>query len=227
MMTSNVHLYKSVPFDPVRDFAPITYIGANIIGLAVHTELAVNTVAELIAHAKANPGVLQYGSSGIASPHHLAGELLRRKTGINIIHVPYRGGGPAASDLAGGHIKMAFLSLSAAVPLLPSGKVRILAVVEKNRYAGMPDVPTVGETVPGFEMTSWLGLFAPAGTPAPVIARLNDTVGRILLMPAVKEKLAALGIAAAPGAPEELAAVVREGLAVRSELIKAANIQPE
>ena len=169
MLTSNVYLYKNTPFDPVKDFAPITNAGANIICLAVHVDLPVNSVAELIAYAKANPGKLQYGSSGTGSPHHLAGELLRQKTGIDIVHVPYRGGGATINDLIGGHIKVAFLSLSTAVPHLATGKIRILAVVEKTRYAAMPDIPTIGETVPGFEMSSWLGFFAPAATPAPLI----------------------------------------------------------
>ena len=148
MLTSNVYLFKNMPFDPVKDFAPITNGGANIICLAVSTQLPVASVPELIAYAKANPGKLQYGSSGIASPHHLSGELLAQKTGIQIVHVPYRGGGPAANDLLGGHISMAFLSLSSAVPLLTSGKIRILAVVEKTRYAAMPDIPTIGRDRP-------------------------------------------------------------------------------
>jgi tripartite-type tricarboxylate transporter receptor subunit TctC len=225
IMTSNVFLYKNTPFDPVKDFAPITNAGANIICLTVHVDLPVNSVAELIAYAKANPGKLQYGSSGIGSPHHLAGELLRQKTGIDIVHVPYRGGGATINDLLGGHIKVAFLSLSSAVPHLSSGKIRIVAVVEKSRYAAMPDVPTIGETVPGFEMSSWLGFFAPAGTP--LITRLNEAMVKVLTTDAVKEKLAALGLVVAPSTPAELAATVREGLAVRGELVKAANIQAE
>jgi tripartite-type tricarboxylate transporter receptor subunit TctC len=111
LMTSNVHLYKSMPFDPQKDFAPITIAGANIICLAVHADLPVKTVPELIAYAKANPGALKYGTPGVASPHHLSGELLATKTGVQIVHVPYRGGGPAGNDLVGGHINMAFLSL--------------------------------------------------------------------------------------------------------------------
>src|SRR6266542_604921 len=180
IMTSNVFLYKNTPFDPVKDFAPITNAGANIICLAVHVDLPVNSVVELIAYAKANPGKLQYGSSGIGSPHHLAGELFREKTGIDIVHVPYCGGGA-----------------------------------------------TIGKTVPGFEMSSWLGFFVPAGTPAPLITRLNEAMVKVLTTDAVKEKLAALGLAVAPSTPAELAAVVREGLAVRGELVKAANIQAE
>jgi tripartite-type tricarboxylate transporter receptor subunit TctC len=225
IMTSNVFLYKNTPFDPVKDFAPITNAGANIICLTVHVDLPVNSVAGLIAYAKANPGKLQYGSSGIGSPHHLAGELLRQKTGIDIVHVPYRGGGATINDLLGGHIKVAFLSLSSAVPHLGSGKIRIVAVVEKSRYAAMPDVPTIGETVPGFEMSSWLGFFAPAGTP--LVTRLNEAMVKVLTTDAVKEKLAALGLVVAPSTPAELAATVREGLAVRGELVRAANIQAE
>jgi tripartite-type tricarboxylate transporter receptor subunit TctC len=227
LMTSNVHLYKSMPFDPQKDFAPITVAGANIIGLAVHADLPVKAVPELLAYAKANPGALKYGTPGVASPHHLSGELLALKTGVKLVHVPYRGGGPAGNDLVGGHINMAFLSLSTAVPLVATGKIRIVALVEKNRYAAMPDVPTIGETVPGFEMSSWLGVFAPAGTPAPLIARLNDTIQKILTDPPVKEKLAGLGLVVAPVSPAELAAMIKEGHEVRGALVKAANIQPE
>ena len=175
LMTSNPHLYKNMGFDPVKDFAPITVAGTNIICLAVHADVPVKTMPELIAYAKANPEKLKYGTPGAASPHHLSGELLALKTGIRIVHVPYRGGGPAANDLLGGHIPMAFLSLASAVPQLPTGKIRIVALVDKERYAAMPDVPTIGETVPGFDMSSWLGVFAPAGTPAPLVAQLNDT----------------------------------------------------
>jgi tripartite-type tricarboxylate transporter receptor subunit TctC len=227
MMTSNTYLYKNMPFDPVKDFAPIANAGANIICLAVNSQLPVASVTELVAYAKANPNKLQYGSPGIASPHHLSGELLAQKAGIAIVHVPYRGGGPAANDLLGGHINMAFLSLSSAVPQLSTGKVRILALVEKSRYPAMPDVPTIGETIPGFEMSSWLGFFAPAATPEPVIARLNAAIVKILTADAVKEKLAGLGLVVAPSTPAELAAIIKDGLAVRGALVKAANIQPE
>ena len=227
IMTSNVYLFKDIQFDPVKDFKPITNAGANIIGLAVSDDLPVKNVAELIAYAKANPGKLNYGSSGLGSPHHLAGELLRKLAGVEITHVPYKGGGAAINDLLGGHIPMAFLSMSAAVPALATGKIRLLAVVEKTRYAGMPDIPTIGETVPGFEMSSWLGVFAPAGTPDAIVARLNTEIGKILSDSAVKEKFAVLGFAAAGSTPEELANTVKSGLEVRGQLIKAAGIQQE
>jgi tripartite-type tricarboxylate transporter receptor subunit TctC len=226
-LTSNVFLYRHTPFDPVKDFAPVMNFGANIICLAVNADLPIKSVADVIAYAKANPGKLSYGSSGAGSPHHLAGELLHQKAGIEITHIPYKGGGAAVTDLLGGHIGMAFLSLSAAVPQAKSGKIRIIAVVEKTRYAAMPDVPTIGETVPGFEMSSWVGLFAPAGTPQPIIAQLNAAIAKILNTESVKAKLANLGLVVVASSPDELAETVKDGLKVRGELVKAAGIQPE
>ncbi|MCC6778018.1 MAG: tripartite tricarboxylate transporter substrate binding protein [Hyphomicrobiales bacterium] len=227
LMTTNSHLYKSVPFDPVKDFAPVIYGGANIICLAVYDDFPAKSVAELIAWAKANPGKLNYAHTGVGSPHHLAGELLRQQAGIAIVHVPYRGGGAAINDLVGGHVKVAFLSLSVAVPHIASGKIRILAVVEKDRYPPLREVPTVAETLPGFEMTSWHAFFAPVATPAPLVARLNAAIGKVLNTDAVKEKLAGFGVAVSTGSPEELAQIVKNGLEVRGRLVKAANIQPE
>ena len=226
-LTSNVFLYKHTPFDPVKDFAPIINAGANIICLAVNAELPIKTVADLIAYAKKNPGRLSYGTSGVGSPHHLSGELLHQKAGIEITHIPYKGGGAAVNDLLGGHIGMAFLSLSAAVPHMNTGKIRIVAVVEKTRYAALPEIPTVGETVPGFEMSSWVGVFAPAGTPPDIVAKLNDAIAKVLKTDAVRTKLANLGLVVQAGSPAELAETVKDGLKVRGELVKAAGIQPE
>jgi tripartite-type tricarboxylate transporter receptor subunit TctC len=211
----------------VKDFAPITNAGANIIVLAVHADVPAKSVAELVAYAKANPGKLQFGSSGVASPHQLAGELLKLKTGIDIVHVPYRGGALSANDLAGGHIPMAFVSYSSVAGLMPTGKVRILGVVERTRYAGLPDVPTVGETVPGFEMSSWLGFFAPAGTPGPIVSRLHDEFVKALQDNQVKERLAAVGLAVVAGTPADLAETISNGIALRGELVKAAKIEPQ
>jgi len=226
-MASNVHLYRHAGFDPTKDFAPVAYVGANIICLAVNADLPVKSVADLIAYAKKNPGKLSYGTSGVGSPHHLAGELLHQMAGIDITHIPYKGGGAAVNDLLGGHIGMAFLSLSAAVPHMNTGKIRIVAVVEKARYAALPDIPTIGETVPGFEMSSWVGIFAPAGTPPDIVAKLNDAMAKVLKTDAVKAKLANLGLVVQAGTPAELAEIVKDGLRVRGELVKAAGIQPE
>ena len=227
MMTSNIYLYKNTPFDPAKDFAPITNAGVNIICLAVNAELPIRSVAELVDYARAHPGKLSFGSSGTASPHHLAGELLRQKAGIDIQHVPYKGGGAAVNDLLGGHIGLAFLSLSSAVPQLSTGKIRIIAVVEKSRYAGLPDVPTIAETVPGVEMSSWLGFFAPAATPQPIVARLHDEMVRILKTEAVRDKLGNLGFSVTGSSPAQFADDVRSGLALRGQLMKSAGIEPE
>jgi tripartite-type tricarboxylate transporter receptor subunit TctC len=227
LMTSNVHLYKNMTFDPIKDFAPVAMAGANIICLAVHQSVPVKTMPELIAYAKANPGKLKYGTPGAASPHHLSGELLALKAGIEIVHVPYKGGGPAANDLIGGHIPMAFLSLSSAVPQLATGKIRIVALVDKSRYAAMPDVPTIGETIPGFEMSSWLGVFAPAATPAPLVAKIGDAVTAIFNDPPVKQRLGALGLVVTPITRPELAEIIKRDSAIRAGIIKAAKIQSQ
>jgi len=227
MLTSNIYLYKNLGFDPLKDFAPITKAADNIIVLAVNANLPATNMAELIAYAKANPGKLSFGSAGLGSPHHLAGELLKQKAGIEITHVPYKGGGVAVNDLLGGHIPMAFLSLSSAVPALPTGKIRLIATVEKTRYSGMPDLPTIGETVSGFEMSSWVGFFAPAATPQTIIARLNEQITKALHAAAVKDKMAPLGLAAIGSTPQELSDTVTEGLAVRGRLIRAAGIEAE
>jgi tripartite-type tricarboxylate transporter receptor subunit TctC len=227
MMTSNVYLYKNSPFDPAKDFAPITNAGVNIICLAVNAELPIRSVAELIDYARAHPGKLSFGTPGTASPHHLTGELLRQKAGIDIQHVPYKGGGPAVNDLLGGHIGLGVLSLSSALPQVSTGKIRIIAVVEKSRYAGLPDVPTIAETVPGVEMSSWLGFFAPAATPQPIIMRLHEEIVRILKTDAVRDKLGNLGFSVTGSSPAEFADDVRSGLALRGQLMKSAGIEPE
>jgi tripartite-type tricarboxylate transporter receptor subunit TctC len=143
------------------------------------------------------------------------------------LNEPYKGGGAAVNDLLGGHIGLAFLSLSSAVPQLSTGKIRIIAVVEKSRYAGLPDVPTIAETVPGVEMSSWLGFFAPAATPQPIVARLHDEMVRILKTDAVRDKLGNLGFSVTGSSPAELADDVRSGLALRGQLMKSAGIEPE
>jgi tripartite-type tricarboxylate transporter receptor subunit TctC len=226
-LTSNVHLFKATPFDPAKDFAPIINICANIIVLVVNPDLPVKTVADLIDYAKKNPGKLSYGSSGVGSPHHLAGELLAQMADIKLTHIPYKGGGLAANDVMGGHIPMAFLSLVAARALADAGKIRIVAVVESTRYDGLPDVPRIGETVPGFEMASFVGIIAPAGTPQPVVARLNETIAAALKNEAVSRKFAELGLAVVASSPEEFARTIKEGIAVRGRLVKAAGIAPE
>ena len=223
-LTSNAFLYKSMPFDPVKDFAPVLNAAANIIVLAVHPDQPARTVADLIAQAKSNPDKIGFGSSGVGSPHHLAGELLMQMAGIKLVHVAYRGGGQTVNDLLGGHIPSAFLSLSAAKGLHEAGKIRIIAVTDKERYAELPDIPTVAETLPGFEMSSWVALVAPAGTPPSVVQQLSDASAKILTTEAVRKRLAGAGLVVTANSPAELAKTIREGLEVRGRLIKAVGI---
>jgi tripartite-type tricarboxylate transporter receptor subunit TctC len=224
---TNVFLYKDLGFDPVASFAPITLAVRNIIGLAAHPSLPANDMAALIAYGRVNPDKLSYGSSGAGSPHHLAGELLQQLTGITLIHVPYRGGGPAVADLIGGQIPLVFASMAAVVSFRQAGKVKILAVVEGTRYAAMPDIPTIGETVPGFEMSSWLGFFAPAGTPAPIIDTLNRAIVAALQSDDVRGKLDPAGLEVVGSSAGEFAALIRHDLDRRGELIRSRGIHPE
>ncbi len=224
---TNVFLYKDIGFDPVTSFAPITLAARNIIGIALHPSVPVDDVKGLIAYARANPAKLSFGSSGTGSPHHLAGELLQQMADIKLTHVPYRGGGQAVVDLLGGHLPMMFASLAAVMPYRDAGKVKVLAVVEKERYGLLRDIPTVGETVPGFEMSSWLGVFAPAGTPAPIIDQLNRAIVAAMRSDDIRGKLDPQGLEIIGSTPAEFAAVIRQDLDRRREIIRTAGIQPD
>jgi tripartite-type tricarboxylate transporter receptor subunit TctC len=198
-LTTNVALYRNLPFDPARDFAPVALLATVPIVLMVHPSLPVKNVQELVALAKAKPGTLNFGSSGIGSTNHLAGELLKHMTGIDIVHVPYKGAAPAMNDLIAGHIPMMFDNMPAVLPQVQGGAVRAIAVAGARRASALPDVPTVAEQgVDGFEAFSWFGLVAPAKTLAPVLETLQREVEAILKMPDVRKRLTELG--AEPGA---------------------------
>lgn len=224
---TNVYLSKRFPYDPVKSFTPIAPAAVNHIVLVVHPSLPVQSVAELIQYAKAHPRELSFGSSGPGSAHHLAGELLNEKAGIDMLHIPYKGGSPAMTDLLGGTLKLLFASMATAKPYIDSGKIRALAVVEAQRFHGLPGVPTVGETVPGYALTSWFAVFGPAGLPASVTARLNGAVNKALALASVREALEKSGMSATGGSPGALAAQLKAELAQRGLLVKAAGIEPE
>ena len=197
-LTTNAALYKSLKFDPSQAFAPVSLVATVPIVLVVHPSVPVKDVKELVALAKANPGTLNFGSSGNGSTNHLAGELLKSLTGIDIVHVPYKGAAPAMTDLIGGHIPMMFDNMPAVLPQVQSKAVNAIAVAGATRASALPDVPTVAESgVPGFEAFSWFGLAAPAKTPAPVLAKLQGDVEAILKMPDVQKRFTELG--AEPG----------------------------
>jgi tripartite-type tricarboxylate transporter receptor subunit TctC len=193
-LSTNAALYKSLPFDPAKDFAPVALLATVPIVLMVNPSLPVKNVQELVALAKAKPGTLNFGSSGIGSTNHLAGELLKRMTGIDIVHVPYKGAAPAMNDLIAGHIPMMFDNMPAVLPQVQGGNVRAIAVAGAKRAAALPAVPTVAEQgVAGFEAFAWFGMVAPAKTPALVLETLQREVEAILKMPDVEKRFAELG----------------------------------
>lgn len=193
-LTINAALYKNLAFDPARAFAPVALIASVPIVLAVHPSLGAKDVRELIALARAKPGTINFGSSGIGTTNHLAGELLKSKAGIDIVHVPYKGAAPAMNDLIAGHIPMMFDNIPAVLPQVEAKAINAIAVAGASRAAALPDVATVAEQgIEGFEASAWFGLVAPAKTPAPVLAKLQGDVAAILQMPDVKKRLIELG----------------------------------
>ncbi|MEJ7670844.1 MAG: tripartite tricarboxylate transporter substrate binding protein [Casimicrobiaceae bacterium] len=190
----NASLYSKMPYDHVRDFAPIILVAGVPNVLVVHPSVPVGSVKELIAYAKANPGKLNFASSGSGTSIHLAGELFKTMAGVQMAHVPYKGSAPAVTDLLGGQVQLMFDNLPSALPHIKAGKLKALAVTSATRAAALPDVPTIAESgLAGFDATSWFGLLAPAGTPQPIIARLNNEVAKWLASTEAKEKMAGLG----------------------------------
>jgi tripartite-type tricarboxylate transporter receptor subunit TctC len=197
----NQFLYAGMGFDPVKDVAPISLVANVATVLVVHPSLPVSNVNELIALAKSKPGQLNFASGGVASFNQLCAELLKMTAKIDIVHVPYKGGGPAVADLVGGKVDMLFTGAPVTISHIRAGRLKLLAVTDSKRAAALPDTPTVGESLPGFEFNNWYGIMAPAGTPRPVVDFLNAEVQRILTLPEVREKFAALGADPTPGTP--------------------------
>jgi tripartite-type tricarboxylate transporter receptor subunit TctC len=196
-LTINSSLYKNLPFDPAKSFAPVALIASVPIVLMVHPSLNVKNVAGLIALAKQKPGTLNFGSSGVGSTNHLAGELLKSMAGIDIVHVPYKGAAPAMNDLLAGTIPFMFDNMPAALPQVKGKLVNAIAVAGEQRASALPDVPTVAETMPGFKVSAWFGLVAPAKTPEPALKRLTGELEIILQMPEIRKRFSELG--AEPG----------------------------
>ena len=193
-LTTNTALYAKMPFDPAKAFAPISLVATVPIVLVVHPSIDVSNVKELIALAKAKPGTLNFGSSGNGSTNHLAGELLKRRAGIDIVHVPYKGAAPAMSDLIAGHIPMMFDNIPSLLPQIQSKAIKAIAVAGTARAKALPDIPTIAESgLPGFEASAWFGLVAPAKTPAPVLAKLQQEINVILKSPDLQKRFAELG----------------------------------
>jgi len=225
-VTTNVTLYRNIPYDPRKDLAPITQVVATPNILTVHPDVPATTVAELIAYVKANPGKLNYGHGGIGFSTHLAGQVFKLAVNTDIQHVPFRTWAAQMTDLLTGRIDMCFCNISLVLPQIAEGKLRGLAVTSLKRAAQAPDLPTLHESgFPGFDVTSWFALLAPAGTPAPVIAKLHQETVRALALPDVRQQFARMGMDVIANTPEELAAVIRDQIEDRRKLIEAAKIE--
>lgn len=229
ILAINPALYKNIPFDSLRDFAPITtLVGVSNIVVA-HPSLGVGTMNELIALARAKPGFITFATSGTGSPGHLAGELLKTLANINMLHVPYKGGGPAMSDLLGGQVNTMFATVSTAVPHIKSGKLRALAVTSGRRAAVLPEVPTIAEATPyrGYEANNWYGMVAPAHTPQRVIDRLNRELHAVLGRGEVRERLLGQGLEAMPSTPAEFSTYLKREIGKWAKVVKDANARVE
>jgi tripartite-type tricarboxylate transporter receptor subunit TctC len=219
-------LFPRLAFDPIRDFAPITQLTLSPNVWLVHPGFPARTMKELIEMARAKPGQIDFASSGLASTQHLAGELLNVLTGIKLVHIPYKGGGPALIDLMGGRVQVMSSTLPSAVPQIKSGKVRALAVTSAKRAAALPELPTVAEAagLPGYEASTWQGLMFPRGTPNTIVQRLNTEVGHVLGLADVRSRLSDLGYEPVGSSSTEFAAFIKAELAKWAKVIKSAGI---
>jgi tripartite-type tricarboxylate transporter receptor subunit TctC len=227
-ISANMALFPKLPFDPPKDFVPVTLVANQPNLLAVHPSLPAKNVRELIAIAKSRAGQLNYASSGNGSSHHLSGELLKMMAGINIVHVPYKGTGPAIMDAVGGHVELIFSGIAAILPQVKSGKLRALGLTKAQRSAILPDLPTIAESgLPGYEVTSWHGMLAPTGTPQAVVVRVRDSVAKALASAEVRERFASQGAETVGSTPEAFAKFLQADIAKIGKLIKAAGIRAD
>ena len=226
LMTINPNL-QQMPFDPIKDFEPLTTAVRGILGLAVHPSVPAKSIAEFIDYVKRNPKKVHYGTAGMGSPQHMAGLLLNRVAGIELVHVPYKGGGPAMNDLLGGHIQSGIATVVTMLEHEKNGALRILGIGEKRRFSGLPNVQTISETIPDFEATSWLAFYAPAKTPKAAVDILNRELVFALNHPDVKRKLEEAGLPVVADTAEELGRATKDDLARWGELARAMNVKVE
>jgi tripartite-type tricarboxylate transporter receptor subunit TctC len=224
---TNAALYEKLNFDFLNDIEPVAGLIRFPDVVDVNLDLPVKSIPELIAYAKAHPGALNFASSGVGSTLHVAGELFKMMTGVNIVHVPYRGGAPAMLDLIAGRAQVMFDNVPTSIEYIRAGKIRPLAVTSAERVALFPDLPTVADFVPGYEASAWYGLGAPKGTPPEIVEKLNREVNAILADPAAKTKLAALGASLLPGTPADFGKLVADETAKWGKVIRFAGIKAE
>jgi tripartite-type tricarboxylate transporter receptor subunit TctC len=227
IVTINPYIYKSTGFDANRELSPLTCAVNGVVCIATHPSMPVNTVAELIAYGKAKPNEMNFGTAGAGSPQHINGILFAQRAGFEWTHVPYRGGGPMVADLLAGQIKCGIVTLSAVKSLADQGKLKILAIGEKQRFAGAPQVPTIAETLPGFELTTWLGFFGPGGLPADIRQYLSKQLVAALTSQEVRNKLQEAALPVRAEGPTALAQLVAADQAVYQRIIREQNITAE
>ena len=220
-------LYEKMPYDPVKDFASITQVAGASNILVTHPSLPAKNFKEFIAYTKANPKKVSFATAGVASVGHLTGELLNDMAGIDMLHVPYKGSGQAISDLVGGHIKVMISGMASTLPQVRSGKLVGIVTTGLKRTPATPDIPTIAETFPGFESSSWFGVLAPAGTPKPIITRLNADIHKSLQDPAIAKRLAAVGFEITYGTPEEFSAYIKSEIKKWAKVVKASGAKPD
>lgn len=223
----NPALYKDLPYHPVRDFAPIIQLTSFEVALVVHPAVPARSVSELVALAKSKPRGLTLASAGTGSAGHMAAIWFAMKTGVDWLHVPYKGAGPAFTDLIGGQVDLTFATTLSTLPHVRAGKLRALGVTGAKRSAAAPDIPAIAESIPNFEFTQWHGLVAPARTPPEIVARLNTEIGKILQLPQVKDKLASLGSEARGGSPAEFARTIQADIVRYADVVKVSGMTPE
>jgi tripartite-type tricarboxylate transporter receptor subunit TctC len=226
-ITINPHIQKNVPYDMLRDFAPVVQITTSPAVLVVNKDLPVRSVGDLIALARGKPGSISYGSAGIGSFAFLAAELFKALAGVDLTHIPYRGTGPALIDLIAGRIQVEFENAPAVLGQIRNGELRAIAVGTAKSSAILPDLPTIADTVPGYESSSWLGLLAPAATPRPLIERLNAVINKGLDDPTIRRRLSDLGVERVGSTPQEFGAYLKAKVEETDKVAKAAGLKPE
>jgi len=225
--TMNHALFASMPFDGVKDFSPIALLAYVTNTMVVHPSVPAKSVKEFIDYAKANPGKIAYASAGPGSTNHLCGALFEKLTGVKMVHVPYRGGAPAVADTVGGQTQLFFTAGTQSLPHVKAGKLRMLAVTEGKRSPLLPDVPTVAETLPGYEMAVWYAAYGPPGMPKAIVEKLNAEISRIMFLPDVKKRMDDIAVEVARSTPEELGALTRRDADKWGKLIKDLGILPQ
>lgn len=224
---ANQGLYKNMPFHGINDFTPICMLGFVTTTMAVHPSVPAGNVREFIAHAKANPGKVAYASAGHGASTHLNAAVFASMAGITMLHVPYKGGAPAVQDTVAGTTQVVFSAANLTMPQAAAGKLKLLAVTEGRRASILPNVPTIGESLPGYEMPTWYGVFGPAGMPEELTKMLNAEINRIMNSPDVRATLGALGMEAANETPEQFRATMRKDAEFYTKLLREMNIEPE